>query len=99
MLQRSHLQSLADLVNQFAFQALVYLSHGFGEHLEWYDELSVHLCETGGFLVFGHDHSGHGLSEGPRGSVDDVDHFVNDVIFHVTKVRLFLFRNIFFNMA
>jgi len=36
---------------------LVFLSHGFGEHLAWYNELA-NLFAANGFLAFGHDHLG-----------------------------------------
>ena len=37
------------------FRAIVYVSHGFGEHMGRYEELGQHLA-TRGILMFGHDH-------------------------------------------
>ena len=37
------------------FRAIVYVSHGFGEHMGRYEELGQHLA-TSGILMFGHDH-------------------------------------------
>ena len=36
-------------------QGTVFLSHGFGEHLGWYEGLAHRMAEIG-LLVFGHDH-------------------------------------------
>ena len=35
--------------------AALFLCHGYGEHLGWYDGLAVQLAAAG-ILVFGHDH-------------------------------------------
>jgi len=69
--------------------ALVFICHGFAEHLEWYSELAEKLVEKGNFLAFGHDHRGHGLSDGKRARVDNVDQLVDDVFLHASKVPLF----------
>ncbi len=42
-------------------RAVVLLSHGMEEYIERYDEFARFLAEQG-FLVFGHDHLGHGES-------------------------------------
>jgi len=62
-------------------KCLVYLSHGFSEHLGLYEEIGQFLAERG-FLAFGHDHVGHGNSEGKRVYIENVDHYVDDVIHH-----------------
>jgi len=67
-------------------RGLVFLCHGFGEHLGWYEELAEELRDSG-LLVFGHDHQGHGLSEGKRAFVESVDEFSQDVIQHCTDVK------------
>ena len=39
-------------------------------------------------ICFSHDHLGHGLSEGERATVPDIEWYVDDVIQHITKVRV-----------
>ena len=71
-------------------QGLVFIAHGFGEYLSSssYDRLS-HRLASKGFLVFGHDHLGHGHSSGER--VQVVGSFSTDYVFpvleHCHKVR------------
>jgi len=60
---------------------LVFLSHGFSEHLGLYTEIG-NLLAGRGMIVFGHDHIGHGESEGKRAYIENVDHYVDDVIQH-----------------
>ena len=64
----------------------VFLCHGFGEHLGWYEGLAGPLAQLG-LLVFGHDHQGHGRSEGRRAFIDTVEDFVSDVIRHSAEVK------------
>ena len=68
-------------------RGLVYISHGFSEHLGNYHSLGNALARAG-FLAFGHDHVGHGKSEGTRSYVENVDDFVEDIIDHC-EVNLF----------
>jgi alpha-beta hydrolase superfamily lysophospholipase len=46
----------------------VQIVHGLGEHIGRYAALAAGL-NTAGWHVAGHDHRGHGRSEGPRGAV------------------------------
>ncbi|XP_076040106.1 monoglyceride lipase-like [Oratosquilla oratoria] len=69
-----------------SLRGLVFLCHGFGEHLQWYEELALRLAGSG-VLAFGHDHVGHGRSEGVRGHVDSADEYINDVLRHCDDVR------------
>ena len=72
----------------FYTKGLLFLCHGYGEHLEWYGELAAHLASEKHLLVFGHDHIGHGLSDGERAVVSNLDEvYVNDVFLHVFTVR------------
>jgi len=65
-------------------RGLVLLCHGYSEHLGWYERLAKALTE-GGLGVFGHDHVGHGLSEGPRCFVRDAREYVEDVLLHASR--------------
>lgn len=67
-------------------RGLVYLCHGFAEHLQWYEDLALRLT-AGDLLAFGHDHVGHGRSEGVKGHVENVDDYVEDVLRHCDDVR------------
>ncbi|XP_014652251.1 PREDICTED: monoglyceride lipase [Ceratotherium simum simum] len=67
-------------------RALVFVSHGAGEHCGRYDELAQMLVGLQ-LLVFAHDHVGHGQSEGERMVVSDFHVFVRDVLQHVDMVQ------------
>lgn len=67
-------------------RCLVYLSHGFSEHLGLYSEVGEFMGQRG-FLAFGHDHVGHGNSEGKRVYIEHVDHYVDDVINHCMTMQ------------
>ena len=83
------LKSERDPTRTFIFQGLLFLCHGYGEHLEWYGELAAHLASEKHLLVFGHDHVGHGLSDGERALVTNLDEvYVNDVFLHVFTVSM-----------
>lgn len=62
-------------------RGLIFLSHGFSEHLGLYHEVGQYLSERG-FLAFGHDHVGHGSSEGESVYIETVGHYVDDVVDH-----------------
>jgi len=57
---------------------LVYVSHGYAEHMGYYHQLGKALAEAGLF-VFGHDHEGHGRSGGERVNIPDFQIYVDDV--------------------
>ncbi|XP_076350974.1 monoglyceride lipase-like isoform X2 [Tachypleus tridentatus] len=63
-------------------RALVFLSHGFTEHCSVYEDLAQALSKSG-ILSFGHDHVGHGRSEGARTLVGSIDNCVEDVFHHI----------------
>ncbi|XP_057361897.1 monoglyceride lipase isoform X4 [Manis pentadactyla] len=63
-------------------KALIFVSHGAGEHCGRYDDLAQMLVGLE-LLVFAHDHVGHGQSEGERMVVSDFHVFIRDVLQHV----------------
>ncbi|XP_040851249.1 monoglyceride lipase isoform X2 [Ochotona curzoniae] len=67
-------------------KALVFVSHGAGEHCGRYEELAQMLVGLH-LLVFAHDHVGHGQSEGERMVVSDFHVFVRDVLQHVDLLQ------------
>lgn len=67
-------------------KALIFVSHGAGEHCGRYDELAQMLKGLD-MLVFAHDHVGHGQSEGERMVVSDFQVFVRDLLQHVDTVQ------------
>ena len=67
-------------------KALVFLCHGFCEHLANYHSIGEALAAEG-VLAFGHDHVGHGRSEGIRAYIDTVDEYVDDLIDHCMEIR------------
>ena len=61
---------------------LVFLCHGYAERLvPYYDQLAREGNKRG-LLCFGHDHVGHGESEGERVQVGDMGEYVDPVITH-----------------
>ena len=69
-------------INPVSPVGLVYISHGFSEHMEYYDKLGTALAEAG-LYAFGHDHQGHGRSGGERVNIADYQFFVDDIFQHV----------------
>ena len=41
-------------------------------------------------ICFSHDHLGHGMSEGERATIPDVEWYVDDVIQHVLRVSFII---------
>lgn len=68
-------------------RALVFICHGLGEHVRSYDSHATALANEG-YFVFGHDHVGHGLSEGDRVHVNSFTEYTRDVIQHIDMVQL-----------
>lgn len=66
-------------------RSFIFICHGFGEHCSRYQWLAETLTEQG-FLVFAHDHVGHGNSHGERAQISNFDIYVRDVFHHVDKV-------------
>ncbi|XP_066290338.1 monoglyceride lipase-like isoform X4 [Branchiostoma lanceolatum] len=64
-------------------RALLFVSHGLGSHCGVLGPILAQLLNSHGFLVFGHDHVGHGESEGERVHVGDFGPLARDLIQHV----------------
>ncbi len=74
-----------ELDREVQYKALVYVSHGLNEHMEWYSGLGSFLASKR-VLAFGHDHAGYGRSN--NGDKErDVDDFVADILRHVVRLR------------
>ncbi|KAK2175997.1 hypothetical protein NP493_693g00014 [Ridgeia piscesae] len=67
-------------------RGLVFIAHGVGEHCQRYDCIANPLTDNG-FLVFSHDHVGHGKSEGVRVDIVHFTDYTNDVVQHVDLVK------------
>ena len=46
-----------------------------------------------GFLAFGHDHLGHGLSSGDRATIGDLELYVDDIVCHTLRYKA-LYRSL-----
>ncbi|WP_308368022.1 MULTISPECIES: alpha/beta hydrolase [unclassified Microbulbifer] len=64
----------------------VVIAHGLGEHSGRYRQLARQL-NCSGFSVYALDHYGHGLSEGPRGHIDDFAHYSEDLHHFIRLVK------------
>ncbi|XP_026223765.1 monoglyceride lipase [Anabas testudineus] len=67
-------------------RALVFISHGAGEHSGPYEEIAQRLKERS-LLAFAHDHVGHGQSEGERMNIKDFQIYIRDVLQHVDLMK------------
>ncbi|AAR07372.1 13L [Yaba monkey tumor virus] len=63
-------------------KAIVFISHGEGEHSLIYENLANELTKIN-IAVFSHDHIGHGKSQGERLSVTSFNVYLQDVMQHV----------------
>ena len=66
---RIHLQSWAPPGDA---RGVIQMLHGLGEHIGRYERFA-YAAVGRGYVVYGHDHRGHGLSEGTRGYFADED--------------------------
>ncbi|RUS71858.1 hypothetical protein EGW08_020380 [Elysia chlorotica] len=69
-------------------RALLFMCHGLAEHVGPYTQLAE-LLTAQNFFVFGHDHQGHGQSEGDRIHIDDFRHYSRDVFAHIDKMKVY----------
>ena len=77
-------------------EAVIFLSHGYAEYLtSHYEDFAAFLAENFNVAVIGHDHLGHGRSEGPRAQtlIDFETDFVKPLIEHVRHANEKIFGN------
>ncbi|XP_046570972.1 monoglyceride lipase-like isoform X1 [Haliotis rubra] len=67
-------------------KALVFITHGAGEHCLWYTQLAQQLTQKD-LYVFSHDHIGHGQSEGDRVHIDHFSQYTRDVFHHIELIQ------------
>ena len=65
---------------------IIVLVHGYGEHIARYEHVASAFGDRGA-VVWGHDHVGHGHSEGERVLVTDFELLVDDLHGVVTAAR------------
>lgn len=65
-------------------RALIFVSHGVGEHCSRYEEFGHQLAKQG-FLVMSHDHVGHGRSEGEKVQISSFKIYAADVLKHIDE--------------
>jgi alpha-beta hydrolase superfamily lysophospholipase len=69
-----------------AARGTVLIVHGLGEHIGRYAHVARHLNGLG-WNVVGHDHRGHGRSDGARGKLNAVDDLLHDLARVIDAVR------------
>ena len=67
-------------------RAAILLLHGLGEHMGRYGHVASAL-QAAGYVVFGYDHHGHGLSSGLRGNLLSSFQLLDDAHFVIEHVR------------
>jgi len=74
-------------------KAIVFIAHGYGEHIGRYEHVAAEL-NSHGFSVYGMDHQGHGQSEGDRAHVERFAHFNRDFLVFVRNVQTTFIRRV-----
>jgi alpha-beta hydrolase superfamily lysophospholipase len=67
-------------------KAVIYLVHGFGEHINRYNHVADFFNKNG-FTVVGFDIRGHGQSEGKRGHTPQYDSYLDDIETYLTHFQ------------
>ena len=70
-----------------SIRALVFISHGYAELLTPYYREVAEAGAEAGLLMFGHDHLGHGRSDGKRGQAKDMSDYVEPLLGHCRYVQ------------
>ena len=71
-------------------RAVVFMAHGYAEYLnDNYEDLATFLADNGNAVVIGHDHLGHGRSDGPQAQtvIDFEADYVVPIREHVQYIR------------
>ena len=63
------------------------IAHGYGEHIGRYQWVAERLTADGA-VVYGHDHVGHGRSEGERVLIEDFERVVDDLHLLVQRAHV-----------
>jgi acylglycerol lipase len=67
-------------------KAIILIVHGIGEHSGRYDSWARKFCEFG-YMIYSVDLRGHGLSEGRRGHIDNINNYLDDISSLVRRVK------------
>jgi len=67
-------------------RGVVIISHGAAEHIQRYEHVAQALNKNG-FVVFGIDQQGHGMSEGRRGYVASFEDYLDDFYVYCKRVK------------
>jgi len=68
-------------------KALLFLCHGYGELLVPYYNQLAESARSSGLLAFGHDHVGHGRSEGERVQISDYADYTEPLLTHCREMK------------
>jgi len=63
-------------------RAVIFISHGYGEHCGRYDHVAL-LFNQAGYSVYAVDHQGHGMSDGDRAFIPCFQDIVKDFLYFV----------------
>ena len=61
-------------------KALMFISHGYAEHLHPYYDSLGEACAARGLICWGHDHIGHGTSTGRRTEVNGMENYIKPLV-------------------
>jgi alpha-beta hydrolase superfamily lysophospholipase len=67
-------------------KGVILLVHGIGEHIGRYAHVADALSEAG-YVVYGHDHRGHGNSDGLRVHATGFTQFIDDLKQHYDRIQ------------
>ncbi|XP_022302768.2 monoglyceride lipase-like [Crassostrea virginica] len=67
-------------------KGLLFISHGLGEHSGCYEEFASFLSSHG-FIVFSHDHVGHGESHGIHNHVESFKEYTQPIFDHCDVMK------------